>query len=185
MEDEPSDASLVERARHGDRAAFAALVERYQQPLGSYLWRLTRDRELAADLTQETFLRAYRSIAMTRPGLLVRSWLYRIGTNLVYDEFRRRRRWGSAPMGTFAPAASQDETTSVEERELVQLALQALRPSDRAVLLLYAVEQLTYPEVAAILGRSSEATRKQFTRAKKRFRAAYAEVTLKPLPRAS
>jgi len=89
LEDEQTDARLVERAQRGDRAAFAALVERYQQPVGSYLWRLTRDRELALDLTQDTFLRAYRSIGTTPRSLLVRPWLFRIATNLAYDYFRR------------------------------------------------------------------------------------------------
>ena len=185
MEDEPSDASLVERAQQGDRAAFAALVVRFQQPLGSYLWRLTRDPDLALDLTQETFLHAYRSIGGTRPGLLVRQWLYRIATNLAYDEFRRQRRRGHVQAGVVAPSAVQDETSAVEERELVQLALERLRPSDRAVLLLCAVEDLTYAEVAVILGGSPEAVRKQFTRAKERFRVAYAEILPKSLPQAS
>jgi RNA polymerase sigma-70 factor (ECF subfamily) len=185
VEDEPTDASLVARAQEGDRAAFAALVERYQRPLGSFLWRLTRDRELASDLTQDAFLRVYRSIAGTPPGLLLRPWLYRIATNLAYDHFRRRRRLGRLPIGLVGRQAAEDESTSVEERELVQLALDRLRPSERAVLLLCAVEQLTYSEVAVTLGCSSEAARKQFTRAKERFRVAYAEVAPKSLPQAS
>ena len=186
MEIGETDASLVERARGGDRAAFAALVERYQQPLGSYLWRLTRDQELAADLTQETFLRAYRSIAATPTPMLVRPWLYRIATNLANDEFRRRRRFNQLlgrAFGGRQPSAA--ESVAIEERELVQLALERLRPADRAVLLLCAVEQLSYREVAAIVGSSPEAVRKQFTRAKERFRVAYADVVPKALPQAS
>lgn len=185
MEDEPTDASLVQRAQQGERAAFAALVERYQQPLGSYLWRLTRDRELASDLTQEAFLRAYRSISATRPGLLVRPWLYRIATNLAYDEFRRRRRSGRLQRGMVGRTAAEDVSSMIEERELVRLALDRLRASDQAVLLLCAVEQLTYPEVGVTLGCSSEAVRKQFTRAKERFRVAYTEVAPKSLSQAS
>jgi RNA polymerase sigma-70 factor, ECF subfamily len=187
VEDEPTDASLVERAQEGDRAAFAALVERYQQPLGSYLWRLTRDRELAADLTQDAFLRAYRSIAATPRGLLVRPWLYRIATNLAYDEFRRRRRLRglALPIGTGGRSSGQDDSIPIEERELVHLALDRLRPNERAVLLLCAAEQLSYPEVAVILGCSPEAARKQFSRAKERFRVAYAQVVPKSLSHAS
>jgi RNA polymerase sigma-70 factor (ECF subfamily) len=155
VEDEPTDASLVRRAQHGERDAFAALVERYQQPLGGYLWRLTRDRELASDLTQEAFLHAYRSISATPPGLLVRPWLYRIATNLAYDEFRRQRRSGRLQQRTLGQIPAEDESSLIEERELVRLALDRLRASDRAVLLLCAVEQLRYPEVGAILGCSS------------------------------
>jgi RNA polymerase sigma-70 factor, ECF subfamily len=185
VQDEQTDAWLAERAQHGDRAAFAALVERYQQPLGSYLWRLTRDRELALDLTQDTFLRAYQSIGETTPDLLARPWLFRIATNLAYDEFRRRRRFGRLPIGTLARPAGPDESVPVEERDLVHRALSRLRPSEQAVLLLCAVEQLSYREVAAILGCSSEAVRKQFTRAKERFRVVYVELVPRSLPQAS
>jgi RNA polymerase sigma-70 factor, ECF subfamily len=185
MELEQSDASLVMRAQIGDRAAFAGLVERYQQPLGSYLWRLSRDRDLALDLTQETFLRAYRAIGSTRPGLEVRPWLYRIATNLAYDEFRRHRRHRQSELGKIEPSTTQDQSLAVEERELVQHALAALRPNDRAVLLLCAVEELSYREVAAVLDCSSEAVRKQFTRAKERFRTAYTALVPKSLSQAS
>ena len=185
MAADQEDALLVERAQRGDRAAFAALVERYQQPLGSYLWRLTRDRELALDLTQDTFLRAYRAVAATSPGLLVRPWLYRIATNLAYDEFRRRRRFSRVLVGALEPQPGRDESVAVEERELVQRALATLRPQDRAVLLLCAVEELSYREVGVIIGSSPEAVRKQFTRAKERFRLAYAEVAPKSLSQAS
>jgi len=185
VEDGETDASLVERARGGDRAAFAALVERYQQPLGSYLWRLTRDRELAADLTQDTFVRAYRSIAATPTPMLVRPWLYRIATNLALDEFRRRRRFSRLVGRALGRQASATESVAIEERELVQLALERLSPADRTVLLLCAVEQLSYREIAVIVGSSSEAVRKQFTRAKERFRVAYADVVPKPLSQAS
>jgi RNA polymerase sigma-70 factor, ECF subfamily len=185
VEDGETDASLVERARGGDRAAFATLVERYQQPVGSYLWRLTRDRELAADLTQDTFLRAYRSIAATPTPMLVRPWLYRIATNLAYDEFRRRRRFSRLVGRTFGRQPPATENVEIEERELVQLALERLHPNDQAVLLLCAVEQLSYREVSIIVGASPEAVRKQFTRAKERFRVAYADLVPESLSPAS
>jgi RNA polymerase sigma-70 factor (ECF subfamily) len=180
--DESTDDALVQRAQVGDRAAFTTLVERYQQPLGGYLWRLTRDRELALDLTQETFFRAYRAIASTPSGLLVRPWLYRIATNLAYDELRRRRRLRRVRMLFFLDRLPVEEVgVAIEERELVQMALARLRPRERAVLLLRAVEQLSYGEVAVVLGCSSEAARKQFTRAKEQFRQAYTEITPTPL----
>jgi RNA polymerase sigma-70 factor, ECF subfamily len=185
QDDEQADARLVERAQRGDRAAFAALVKRYQQPVGSYLWRLTRDPELALDLTQDTFVRAYRSIGTTPGSLVLRPWLFRIATNLAYDYFRRQRRFARLPIGMFHRPAAQDEPSNIEERELVQRALARLDPRDRAVLLLCAVEQLSYREVAAITGCGPEAVRKQFTRAKERFRRAYIDIVSRPLPQVS
>ena len=77
------------------------------------------------------------------------------------------------------------ESVAIEERELVQLALERLTTTERAVLLLCAVEQLSYREVAAIVGSNPEAVRKRFTRAKERFREAYAGVVPSPLSQAS
>lgn len=180
--DQPSrrdreELELVERARQGDRGAFAALVERYWQALARYLVHLTGDPETALDLTQDTFVRAYRSIRSTRPGLAVRAWLYRIATNLAYDHLRRRRiAWLPLRQAERQTVASG---VDVEERELVGQALARLSEIDRAVLLLCGVEQRPYLEVAAILGTSPEAARKQFARAKARFRVVYAELSEK------
>ena len=112
MDDEVPEAELVSRARGGDHAAFAALVQRYQQPLGGYLARLTGDHAIVPDLVQETFVRAYRGLGTTRPDLLVRPWLYRIATNLAYDELRRRRRVTWLPLDAAADRAIRAGSSS-------------------------------------------------------------------------
>ena len=174
MADEGLEAGLVERARAGDHAAFAALVVRYQQPLGGYLARLTGDPDVAADLVQETFLRAYRALGATRPGLLVRPWLYRIATHLAYDYLRRRRRLAWVPLEAAAEHAVGDLVAELAEHVLVREALGRLRPAERAVLLLCGLEGLSYAEAALALGSSSpEAVRKRFGRAKEHFRLVY------------
>ncbi|TME42083.1 MAG: RNA polymerase sigma factor [Chloroflexi bacterium] len=175
--DVAQEVELVARAQAGDREAFAALILAYQQPVGGYLWRLSGDRELAQDLTQDTFLRAYRAIGATRPGLQLRSWLYRIATNLAYDHFRRQRRFGFVPLLPVEGPAYWEEPTGVDEADAVWRALAHLRPNDRAALLLCAQEGYSYREAAVILGTSPEAVRKLFGRAKQRFRRAYAEQT--------
>ena len=183
MHSDVGDEEIVARAQAGDREALARVIERYQQPVGGYLWRLTGDRELAQDLTQETFLRAYRAIRATRPGLLLRNWLYRIATNLAYDHFRRQRRLAWVPLRQAEGQVRWDEPPDLEEADAVWRALARLRPGDRAALLLCALEGYTYREAAEILGCSPEAVRKQFGRAKERFRQAYAQTgTPDPAP---
>jgi RNA polymerase sigma-70 factor (ECF subfamily) len=172
--DEVLETELVERARVGDHAAFAALVVRYQQPLGGYLARLTGNPETAADLVQETFLRAYRALGTTRPGLLVRPWLYRIATHLAYDYLRRRRRLAWVSLEAAAEHAIQDPVADLAEQALVREVFAHLRPPERAVLLLCGLEGLSYAEAAVALGNSPEAVRKRFGRAKQHFRDAYA-----------
>jgi len=168
-----ADGELVEEARAGDHAAFAALVTRYQQAIGGYLLHLTGDREVAFDLAQEAFVRVYGALGRTRPGLQFKPWLYRIATNLAYDHLRRRRRIAWVSLHGIDRVAHADPPGSVEERDLVQQTLARLRPDERAVLLMCGLEQVSYPEAAAMLGGSSEAIRKRFTRAKEHFRRVY------------
>lgn len=177
MEGVSGDAPLVERAQRGDRDAFAGLVREYQQPLAGYLFHLLGDWELALDSTQETFVRAYTALGATRASLAIRPWLFRIATNLAYDGLRHRRRIAWVPLALAENHSTSDQIGGVEEREVVRLALASLRSDEQAVLVLCAVEQQTYKEIADILGGSPEAIRKRFSRAKDRFRVAYLEMS--------
>lgn len=166
---------LTEAARLGDQRAFTAIVERYWNTLTTYLLRLTNDPEAARDLAQETFVQAFRAIGDTSPGLQVRSWLYRIATNLSYNHLKRRQRFVWLPLRVLERQPVRDDTASIEESVLIHSALSRLRPDDRVVLLLCGGEGLTYSEAAAVLGSSREAVRKRFVRAAERFRRVYGE----------
>lgn len=174
MSEGQSDGELVEKARAGDHAAFAALVARYQQAIGGYLSHLTGDREAAFDLAQEAFVRAYGALGRTRPQLQFKPWLYRIATNLAYDHLRRRRRIAWVSLRGIDRFAQTDPPCAVEERDLVQQTLARLRPDERAVLLLCGLERVSYAEAVGTLGGTPEAIRKRFTRAKEHFRRVYA-----------
>ena len=176
-----AEARLIERARGGDREAYAALVERHQQRLGGYLVHLIGDRELALDLTQDTFVRAYTALGATRPGLALRPWLFRIATNLAYDVLRRRRRIAWVPLSSAVDRA-RDDAAPIEEQELVRLALRRLRPGEQVVLVLCGIEDHSYAEAASALDSTPDAVRKRLTRAKEHFRAAYAELSREVFP---
>lgn len=171
------DERLVARAWAGDRVAFTALVERYQQALGSYLLHLVGDREVARDLTQDSFLRAYRALPRTPPDLLFQPWLYRIATNLAYDYWRRQHHFRWVPLNMLDRQPADDTMDTFAEHDLVQQVLARLKPDERAVLLLCGLEQLSYTQAAMVLGSSAEAVRKRFQRAKSRFRLVCAELS--------
>ena len=178
---EPDDGDeVVERARHGDTAAFTQLVESYQQLLAGYLWRLTGGSDVAADLTQETFVRAWRALPDSRPGLHIRAWLFRIATNLARDHFRRRERVRWLPLETIESIGVDAMPVPTDDRDPCWLTLARLRPRERSILLLCALEGLSYAEAADVLGVAPDAARKQFTRAKERFRRMYALVEQPP-----
>src|SRR5208337_4611815 len=105
LDDESSlnDAWLVERARHGDHAAFAVLVRRYERKLIRVLARLVRDPELARDLAQETFWRVYNRLERFDTARRFGPWLFRVAVNLGLDWLRRSRSEPSPPASIDRP----------------------------------------------------------------------------------
>ncbi len=171
------DEALVRAAMDGDTAAFTALVERYQQRIGGYLYRLVGDRQTAEDLTQETFMRAYRALATAHAVGAFRAWLFRIATNLARDQLRRQRRIRWLPFDGDRMEFAIHPFSSVEEADVVRQVLARLSADDRAVLLLCAGEDLSYGEAGTALGVTANTARMRYMRAKGRFRMLYREIT--------
>ncbi len=148
------------------------LFERHHGEIFGYLNRLVRDRELAEDLTQETFLQAHRAAGRLAEVLNPRAWLYRIATNLALNAIKRRSRFRWLPwLSVDRPAP--DSAAQVGERSAVEAALAALAPAYRAPLLLYCHYGLSVAEVAQALGSSEGAARTRICRAREMFRQAY------------
>lgn len=176
-------------ARH---AQFEQWFAQYRLPLLDYLYGMTRDREWAADLVQETFLNAYAAgdtpTAIANP----RAWFYRIATNTALTALRRRKRFTWLPL--IEPASSPDASSSdrwarpelpdfsgqdiaadVAERDAVWKTLAELPPRWRSVLLLQATAGFEVREIATQLGLAEANVRKILFRAKERFRALHAQ----------
>ena len=85
-----TDQEIVVLARAGQEAAYRELIRRYERPLFSLLYRMVRDRELAEDLAQETFIKALNAIESYRPEYKFSSWIFKIANNAAIDHLRRR-----------------------------------------------------------------------------------------------
>src|SRR3990172_6180307 len=85
-----TDQEVVQRARGGQESAYRELLHRYQRPVFSLIYRMVRDRELAEDLAQETFVKALNAIDSYRPEFKFSSWIFKIGNNAAIDHLRRR-----------------------------------------------------------------------------------------------
>ena len=162
----------IERLRTQDHAAFEALSERHYVPIRRYLTRLAGDAETAAELTQETFLRAYQALPRLADDSDVQGWLYRIATNLARQHYRHGRliHWRSIEPHHL-PAQGPEH--AVAQQELVRQAIDRLPLDQRACLLLYAWTGYTCAEIGDIMGRSADAVRMLLVRARRRFRAVY------------
>ena len=172
---------LIRRAAGGDHAAFATLMRRYESRIQRYLRQMVGEAELAGDLTQETFLAAYRALARWQPppetapqtSDPLSPWLYRIATNRALSALRSQAISRRAP-----PAPASEGIASVEDaavgRALLRAALETLDEDDAACLVLHYVAGERYGEIAARLNLSSEAVRKRVGRALTALRRVYA-----------
>lgn len=147
----PWNDALVERARQGDAAAFDAIYREFQPAITGYLRYMTGDPEAAADLTQEVFLKAYRALKSTQPGLNVRSWLYAIATNEGRSYHRRARliRW--LPFSPSNEPTTPGPDSAEPPDAVLAAALAAMPRDDAACVLLSARDGFSYEEIGRML----------------------------------
>ena len=174
------DVQVVESLRAKDAQAFRSLIERLQQPITAYLHRLVRDREVALDLAQDTFLQVYKEIGKTSQDLLLDAWIYRIATNYGLRHLNRKRL--KQFVGLDGPASAEDFNANLmvpgpenqaETRILVHEALSRMKPEDAVCLLLHYGNGFTYEEIAQVLEMTPEAVRKRVARSVEKFRTLY------------
>lgn len=170
----PEDVELVRQARQGELAAFDELVERHSRPLYCYLWRMCRDSAEAEELAQAAFVRAWEGLAGFRGDASFRTWLYRVATNVCINRTMRRRR--TEPLDEELPARCADEPEQVYRQralhERLAAVIGALPADQRSALLLFAYDEMSYFEIAEVMGRSAAAVNALIYRARLAVRAA-------------
>lgn len=175
LEQGGSEARLVEEARQGRQAAFGQLVRLYERRLIRVLLRFVRDVDLAEDLAQETFLRAYERLEQFDPSRRFGPWLFRIGVNLALDHHRARRRriWGFlfSESGRESPPdpATPDPRGEQDLQQEVHRVIEQLPEQFRIVLVLRDLENFSTSEIAAILERTEATIRWRLGEARTRF----------------
>ena len=170
------EVQVVQLIREGESNAFDEIVAAYETPLVRYLARLVGDTEVARDLTQKTFLQAYKGILKTRAEISLKAWLYRIAANNALQNRRRRRLLNIIPFSRLAINTATKlaaPTVLTEERFAIQDALRTVPFDQRQCMVLHFVEGFRYREIAEIVGISEEAVRKRVARGSKRFRNEY------------
>src|SRR5262245_27528825 len=146
-------AGLVDRARRGDRQAFAELVRASGARLDATARLILRDPDLAQDAVQETLIRAWRSLPGLRDPQAFDHWLHSLVAHACLDLVRkRRRRVVEVELTPMDFTAALDETGHVADRDLLDRALARLQPEERAVVVLHFYLDLPLPRVASLLG---------------------------------
>ena len=174
-------AAVTRRAADLHDAAFARLFDEFSAPIYNYVLRMVADADRAADITQDTFIKAYRKLDTVTDAAATRSWLYRIATNTAIDDMRRRRMTSSMPDDAPAFANRADPRPGPEAEvmsrtldERVQRALMALRPNHRQCLLLSDLEDMSAHQIGEVMELSYAAVRTLLCRARGEMRRALA-----------
>jgi RNA polymerase sigma-70 factor (ECF subfamily) len=173
-QDDRGESEWLARAGEGDDQAFAKLVEAYQMPVHNLCFRMLGDAGEAEDASQESFLRAYRSLHRYDPQRKFSTWLLSIASHYCIDQLRRRKvpavsldevePWEEAPDPLPGPEAA---LVGREEQASLNRMLGSLRSQDRAAILLRYWYGLSTEEIAASLSLSVKAVKSRLHRARK------------------
>lgn len=169
-----TEQELVRQAQHGDHAAFAALVRRYQNMVYNLAYACLGDPEAAADAAQETFLRAWRGLGSFAGQAAFSTWLYTIAHRTSLTLATRRSK--SLPLADLPELAADEtsdplaETLRHQQAETLRRALRRLPPAMRLPLVLYHYHDLSYEEIARITGQPIGTVRTHLHRGRARLR---------------
>jgi RNA polymerase sigma-70 factor (ECF subfamily) len=168
------DAALMLRVKQGDMGAFEELVEKYKHPVTNLVYRSLRDATEAEDLAQNVFLQVYKSAYRYRVSAKFSTWLYTIARNLCLNEIRRRSRHPADPLDVSHPDQEDQPARQYEDKKgfgahdlllqdelfgKVEEAISALPENQRTALLLCREEEMSYEQIAEVLGCSLSATK--------------------------
>ncbi len=172
------DTELVARAREGDRLAFSELVRLHQHEVFTLALRLVGDQELAADVSQEALVRAWRALPKFRGDAKFSTWLHRITVNTAWSTQRRWRRHRIEPIEGLVEALPAEGTTAPEDagigadlRQRLLAALDQLSAPVRSVVVLKDVFDWSHSEIAEHLGITVTAAKVRLHRGRKRLRS--------------
>ncbi|HPE47413.1 MAG TPA: RNA polymerase sigma factor [Hyphomonas sp.] len=172
-----SDLDQITRAAAGDPSAAAWLVDRYSPGIIGLATRMLGDRTEAEDVTQETFLRAWKALPDWEPRAKFSTWLHRVALNLCYDILRKRREDLPGELPDLAdPAPTPPEQLAQGERvRAIEAAIADLPERQAAAITLCALQGHSQAEAASIMETSEEALESLLARARRTLRTTLAE----------
>jgi RNA polymerase sigma-70 factor (ECF subfamily) len=180
-EADQKDAVLAALAQKGDRDAYGELVIRFQNRIYSFCYQFFRNPDLASDLAQETFLRAYRYIKKYDPKKKFSTWIYSIAKNICIDEHRKLKRGKMVSIDDLPPEKIQSAHDSrhlrdparismqMQDRMMLEEAIAQLPEKYMSVVILCYFQEMPYQEIADVLGLNLNLVKVRIFRAKKRL----------------
>ena len=176
-----NDVALIQRVLTGDETAFAELVKKHQKPVHTLAWRKIGDFHIAEDITQEVFLKVYQRLHILKDPNQFSGWLYVITANLCAT-WLRKKRIQTEPLEDTEPTMIQEDaysqhvveerakTTAESQREVVKKLLAKLKESERTVMTLHYLGEMTVAEISRFLGVSASTIKSRLRRARNRLK---------------
>jgi RNA polymerase sigma-70 factor (ECF subfamily) len=173
-----TDEDLVQRVRAGDEGAFDSVVALYEKPVRSLLYRLIRDDTDAEDMAQETFLKVYTNLHQYRGAASLKTWIFRIATNLAMDWHRSRGREPNLVrlddparerMALKKTEGPLERAQLSEQKSALNEALLRLPMTQRAALVLKVTEGMKYEEIARVLNTTEKSVKSSIHVARKKM----------------
>ncbi len=175
-DDEATDLQLIDEWRKGDESAAAELVRRHAGAVARFLGGAGADHDDVDDLVQETFFKAFRRVDSFRGGSAFRTWVLAIGSNVLKDAWRRKKRRPTTPIGDreFVDDSSDPlgESQANDIKARLEESVRGLPPMQRDVFLLRAQQGVEYDEIAKVLDTTPGAARVHYHHAVKRLKKA-------------
>ena len=179
-----NDAELIQRVLEGDDNAFSVLVEKYQKQVHALAWRKIGDFHIAEEITQDTFLKAYKRLATLKEPQRFVSWLYVIAANRCSSWLRKKRLWTQpieeleetdsqqTQTSTYSGyiAAENERTTAEAQRDVVKKLLAKLQESERTIVTLHYFGEMSCTEIGTFLGVSANTIKSRLRRAQQRLK---------------
>ncbi|MEO0070823.1 MAG: RNA polymerase sigma factor [candidate division WOR-3 bacterium] len=172
MDNEPPDSELVRRAKSKELTAFEELIKRHSQALFAFMYRILGDSAEAEELTQETWVRAWKGLGNFKERSEFKTWLFRIGMNLALNLKTRRK--VTEELTEFLPGEEKKEPARVyqqtQKEKVIRDALAQLPVDQRTAIVLLIYERMRYKEIAEVMGKSVRAVDSLLVRAKRRLK---------------
>jgi len=161
----------------GSDWSFERIYDQYKTPIFNFIFHLVGSRELADDLTQDTFLKVYKALPRMDANLKLSAWIYRIATNTAYDALRRRKliTWTQLPDHEHEPADVDraDPQQTIGTAELVRQTLEQMPKQYSLAIQFYTQHGLSYAEIAKALDITESGVKMFLSRARHSFREIY------------
>ena len=179
-----NDAELIQRVLEGDDSAFSVLVRKYQKQVHALAWRKIGDFHIAEEITQDTFLNAYKRLSTLKKPQRFASWLYVIAANRCSSWLRKKRLWTQhledleetdneqIQKSTYSRyvVAENERTTAEAQRDVVKKLLAKLQESERTIMTLHYFGEMSCTEIGTFLGVSKNTIKSRLRRAQQRLK---------------